>query len=317
MPSKYVHELKEFPDLLNILAIENRIETGLIEKDYWIMQVLHGLKSQGFSFEMKGGTSLSKGYKIIHRFSEDIDIQINPPKDLGVITDPSNSKKEATESRKNYYDWLRDTIKIDGIISIERDREFDNERTYNSGGIRLHYKSFADKVDGLKEGILLEVGFDTVTPNQPLTISSWAYERATASGGLEITDNRAIDIACYHPGYTFVEKLQTIVTKFRREQETGKEKQNLMRQYYDVYSLLESSLVQDFIGTDDYKKHKAARFVGKDKGAGIAENAAFHLTDEIRQRFKERYEGTKNLYYNGQPAFDKLLDRIHQNIGRL
>lgn len=66
--------------------------------------------------------------------------------------------------------------------------------------------------------ILLEVGFDTVTPNEPLTISSWAYDRAAATMGLNITDNRALNIACYHPGYTFVEKLQTIITKFRREQ---------------------------------------------------------------------------------------------------
>ncbi len=317
MPSKYIHDLKEFPDLLNILANEKNMEVGLVEKDYWIMHVLHGLKKQNFSFEMKGGTSLSKGYKIIHRFSEDIDIQINPPTELGVITDPNNSKKEAIESRKKYYDWLRDHINIEGIISIERDKEFDNERTYNSGGIRLHYKTVTNKVEGLKEGILLEVGFDTVTPNEPLTISSWAYDRALVTTGLDISDNRAVDIACYHPGYTFVEKLQTIVTKFRREQETGQEKQNLMRQYYDVYSLLGNTLVQEFIGTDDYKRHKETRFVGKDKGAIIAENAAFLLTGEIKERFKKRYEATKPLYYNGQPPFDELLSRIHQNIERL
>lgn len=59
MPSKYLHELKEFPDLLNILAEEMNIEAALIEKDYWIMHVLHRLKKQGFCFEMKGGTYLS------------------------------------------------------------------------------------------------------------------------------------------------------------------------------------------------------------------------------------------------------------------
>jgi predicted nucleotidyltransferase component of viral defense system len=317
MPSKYLHDLKEFPDLLNILATEKNIEAGLVEKDYWIMHVLHGLKEQRFSFEMKGGTSLSKGYKVIYRFSEDIDIQINPPNELGVIADPTNTKKEAIISRKKYYDWLKDNIKMDGITSIERDTEFDNERTYNSGGIRLHYKTLTDKVDGLKEGILLEVGFDTVTPNQPLTISSWAYDRAAATEGLNIIDNRAVDIACYHPGYTFVEKLQTIVTKFRREKETGQEKQNLMRQYYDVFSLLDNALVQEFIGTADYKKHKEARFVGKDKAVIIAENEAFNLTGDTRERFKKRYEATKSLYYNGQPPFDELLARIHQNIDLL
>lgn len=76
----YLHNHKDFADLLRILEEENQILAGLIEKDYWIMHVLYGLKKQGFNFELKGGTSLSKGYKIIHRFSEDIDIHIKPPK---------------------------------------------------------------------------------------------------------------------------------------------------------------------------------------------------------------------------------------------
>ncbi|WP_281225542.1 nucleotidyl transferase AbiEii/AbiGii toxin family protein [Flavobacterium aquiphilum] len=101
----------------------------------------------------------------------------------------------------------------------------------------MHYESKTDAIDGVKEGILLEVGFDTVTPNNPLTISSWAYEKAVQQG-VDIIDNRAIDIACYNIGYTFVEKLQTIATKFRQEQEDKEERQNLMRQYYDVYSLI-------------------------------------------------------------------------------
>lgn len=317
MPLKYLHDLKEFPDLLNILSTEKNIDAGLIEKDYWIMHVLHGLKAQGFSFEMKGGTSLSKGYKIIHRFSEDIDIQINPPHELGVVTSPHNLKKEAIQSRRKYYDWLKENIKIDGIKAIERDTDFDNERTYNSGGIRLYYDSFVNPVVGLKEGILLEVGFDTVTPNELLTISSWAYERAESTTGISIADNRAIEIACYHPGYTFIEKLQTIVTKFRREQETGLEKQNLMRQYYDLYSLLNHPMVQAFIGTDEYKKHKEARFVGKDKSVIIAENAAFNFSDKVRERFTQRFKATSALYYNGQPEFEELLYRIKRYIAQL
>lgn len=65
-------------------------------------------------------------------------------------------------------------------------------------------------------------------------------------------------IACYHIGYTFVEKLQTIATKFRQEKEDKEERQNLMRQYYDVYSLLRDDTVKAFIGTEEYQKHKVA-----------------------------------------------------------
>jgi hypothetical protein len=267
---------------------------------------------------MKGGTSLSKGYKIISRFSEDIDIQINPPIDQKVKTNPKNTKPSAVESRRNYYDRLAQEIKIDGIKSVERDIEFDNPITYNSGGIRLNYHSHFGKVEGLKDGILLEAGFDTITPNKPLMISSWAYDRASQTQGIDIIDNRAIDIACYHPGYTFVEKLQTIATKFRQEQEGAEQHKNLMRQYYDVYSLLNNEEVQKFIGTDDYLKHKEARFKGKEQGLVIAESEAFRLTNMAhREQFKQRYQATASLYYNGQPSFDELLARIKENIEKL
>ncbi|MGN8072478.1 nucleotidyl transferase AbiEii/AbiGii toxin family protein [Mucilaginibacter sp. 22184] len=54
------------------------------------MHVLFGLNTQGFDFELKGGTSLSKGFKIIERFSEDIDIHIKPPIELNVTENPNN-----------------------------------------------------------------------------------------------------------------------------------------------------------------------------------------------------------------------------------
>lgn len=45
MPNSYLHNRKDFPDLLRILEQETGILAQLIEKDYWIMHVLHGLKS--------------------------------------------------------------------------------------------------------------------------------------------------------------------------------------------------------------------------------------------------------------------------------
>ena len=76
------------------------------------------------------------------------------------------------------FKWLTENISIEGIIEIQRDREFDAPPKYFGGGIRLFYKSLTIRVDGAKEGILLEVGFDDVSPNQPITITSWTYDRA-------------------------------------------------------------------------------------------------------------------------------------------
>lgn len=313
----YLHNLKEFPDLLKILGEEKGIDPYLVEKDYWIMQVLYGLKKHDFNFELKGGTSLSKGYKIIERFSEDIDIHIKPPAEMNVEENPSKIKDSHINSRKEYYDWLAQNIKIDGIVSIQRDHAFDNN-TFTSGGIRLIYKSYTSVMSGVKEGILLEAGFDTVTPNNPLTISSWGFDKAINTNGISILDNRAVDIACYHPGYTFVEKLQTIATKFRQEQTDGKERPNYMRQYYDVYSLLNDPTVIQFIGTEEYHVHKKVRFPKKDLEVPIAENQAFLLSDDsVKENFKKRYISTKGLYYSGQPDFDQVLKRIQGSLSKL
>ncbi len=112
MSTDYLHNHKEFLQLLEIIADETGIIPQLIEKDYWIMHVLHGLKQQGYEFELKGGTSLSKGYKIIDRFSEDIDIHIRPSPELNVETNPRKTKPSHVKSRKYYYEWLTHNIKI-------------------------------------------------------------------------------------------------------------------------------------------------------------------------------------------------------------
>ena len=78
MPADYLHNHPEFSDLLRIVAEDQSINPTLVEKDYWIMHCLYGLQQLGLKFELKGGTSLSKGLKIIDRFSEDIDIFLDP-----------------------------------------------------------------------------------------------------------------------------------------------------------------------------------------------------------------------------------------------
>lgn len=314
---EYLHQHPEFKELLRILAEEMSIDAVLVEKDYWIMHALYGLKAQGYDFELKGGTSLSKGYKIIERFSEDIDIHFKPPEDQKVNENPKNEKPANVAARKNFYDWLAADIQIDGIVRVERDTDFDNTKSYSSGGIRLFYDNLIDPVEGIKEGILLEAGFDRVTPNEKLIISSWAYDRAVGQD-VDIIDNRAKNIACYHPGYTFVEKLQTIATKFRREQETGNTGVNFMRQYYDVYSLLGREDVLAFIETPEYLQHKEDRFPKPDFSIPVNQNEAFLLSnEELRASFKKRYAATAKLYYNRQPDFEELLARIHHYIDRL
>jgi hypothetical protein len=220
------------------------------------------------------------------------------------------------KSRRDFYDWLaHKKIRIDGIDNVVRDTAFDNA-TLLSAGIRLRYKSLTSSLPDLKEGILLEAGFDDVTPNSTKDISSWLYDYAIEQK-VDIIDNRAKAVACYDPRYTFVEKLQTISTKYRLQQQEKEFPPNFMRHYYDVYSLLQRSDVQAFIGTDTYKAHKAKRFRQADN-QNIATNEAFILSDsETRKSYEAAYAKTSALYYGKKPTFDEILKEIGKNISRL
>jgi hypothetical protein len=304
---QFLHNHPDFTQLIRIVSDANDIAPALVEKDYWIMHCLFGLQKQDLTFQLKGGTSLSKGYRIIERFSEDIDIRIEPPQGMNVKTGRNHDKPEHCQGRKSFYDWLASTIKIDGIYQTQRDTTFDDAK-YRSGGIRLHYTSIMGSYEGLKDGILLEVGFDEISPNQTRSISSWAYDYAV--GKVPILDNRALGIACYHPGHTLVEKLQAISTKYRLQQETSSFPANFMRHYYDVHSLLQSEDVQRFIGTAEYQAHKAKRFRGADN-QDISKNDAFLLSDSAtRALYKSAYEAGRTLYYKRQPEFEEILITI-------
>jgi hypothetical protein len=306
--AEFLHERRDFDQLLAVVANERSLDPMLVEKDYWIMHSLWGLQVQGFVFELKGGTSLSKGFGVIHRFSEDIDIRIEPPSDMDVKTGRNQDKPAHINSRRAYYDELSKRIRIPGIESVERDTLFDDEKM-RSAGIRLVYSPRAATVAGLKDGILLELGFDDTAPNRPVNISSWALDFAM-SRNVEVFDNRAVDVLCYAPTHTFVEKLQTISTKYRRLAVTQKFPGNFLRHYYDVYCLLELPEVQAFMKEQAYQDRKVERFRSGDELV-IAKNLAFTLNDsEQRDLFTREYKKSSALYYQGQPEFDQLLDRI-------
>lgn len=126
-----------------------------------------------------------------------------------------------------------------------------------------------------------------------------------------------MDVPCYEPGYTLVEKLQTISTKFRKQQTSGEMPRNFLRHYYDVYCLLEDADVQAFIGTQDYRSHKDRRFPAADE-KDITRNPAFLLDDpETLETYAKAYADTRALYYRDQPSFDAILARINDHRDRL
>lgn len=73
---KFAHDEPEFANLLREAARVTHIDVALVEKDYWVTHALWALHETGLAVWFKGGTSLSKGFGLIQRFSEDLDLMV-------------------------------------------------------------------------------------------------------------------------------------------------------------------------------------------------------------------------------------------------
>lgn len=308
--SKFFHEIPHAKELFETLAAEMKLLPSIVEKDYWVMHCLWGLREQGFHFELKGGTSLSKGWKCIQRFSEDIDIRFESPASLNTKSDKSAHVK----ARFRFYDELASKIKIAGI-SVERNRSFDDEKARN-GGIDLRYDSLFETVPLLRQAVLLEAGFDKTVPNEPKDITSWIWEKSKEAG-LDIADNRAIGIKCFNPEYTFVDKVQTISRKFRLHRDRNDPQKDapriFLRHYYDLYNLLGLERVLKFLGTPDYNEYKREKLRGKDEEEFNLRDA-FNIPDAIVLiSFAKEYEAVKDLLFPPAPSLDDIIGRIRKH----
>ncbi len=315
----YLHELPDFEDLIRIVADERKLLPELVEKDYWVTRALYGLAAHGYSFEMKGGTSLSKGYGLIHRFSEDIDIKIEPKSTgvpFSVHTGVNQTKKENhIQSRKDFYDWIAKQISIDGFESVVREESFDDDR-YRSAGIALKYSSLFSANSALKDGVLLELGFAKTEPSNERPITSWVAEKALTSD-VQFQDSEPVHVRCYHPGYTLVEKLQAVSTKYRQWQPGSDLPKNFMRHYYDIYRLLGEQQVIEFVGTSEYLEHKKNWFRQGDI-KNISENPAFSVEDGSRlDTLEQEYSSKADMYFGEQIPLSVILDRIAEHAHHL
>lgn len=279
------------------------------------MHCLWGIQAQGFQFELKGGTSLSKGFGIIERFSEDIDIQIHPQSE-DIKIGKNQDKPAHIASRASFFESITQQLNIPGL-KFYRNTNFDDQSgKMRSAGIKAEYDSMFGGEISLKDGVILELGFDQTTPFLNCDITSWAYDKAL-SFNQPILDNRAKQIACYCPEYTFVEKLQTISTKYRLQQENKKMPVNFLRHYYDIYKLLENERVLNFIGTRQYVAHKERRFRSQDEII-IKNNPAFIMDNaEIRNLYSKEFMKKLAIYFGKQPTFDEIIQRIKQYIAHL
>ena len=104
--------------ILSNIAEEKGIKENAVEKDFWVSMVLKAMFSLEYSDNLvfKGGTSLSKGWGLIERFSEDCDLAIDR-KYLGFGEELS--RKDRTRLRKKSKEFIENTLSKDLNVKLE------------------------------------------------------------------------------------------------------------------------------------------------------------------------------------------------------
>lgn len=207
-------------DIVVTVSEQSGIEESIVEKDYYVTLILKELATRNPNVVFKGGTSLSKAYQIIDRFSEDIDITFS---------------EHIGESRRKKLKYnLLKPISDNIGLPIENWNSIESDKDYN------HYDFYYNAVTSvggeiLRPYIKLETALMSYSyPTEQKEIKSIIYEF------LKDTDPEIIDEYDLHPflmqtqslSRTFIDKLFAVCDYFINDKATRNS-----RHLYDIFKL--------------------------------------------------------------------------------
>jgi len=306
----------------------------VIEKDFWVTYILDTLFNRiehKHRILFKGGTSLSKCYKLIDRFSEDIDLSLHMA-DLGFAGDRAphivaqkeskSAAKRAVESLKVAgEEFLKNTLQVllekrirEDIATGEKWQLMLDEN--NVENLLFYYpKSLEDDEYGnkyVKPVVLIETG----TKSEHLPMEEVEINTLLEDAITEIKSKTAVKVLS--PKRTFWEK----VTLLHAENNIGRVervKERLSRHLYDVVMLSRSTIGQEALKDlellDTVAKHKA--FYYRSNAAKYEEAKAGTLKivpkGDIREAFRADYEKMRSMFAGELIAFDVIIEEL-QNL---
>jgi hypothetical protein len=316
----FVHEsAQEFADLVEIVAAERGLRRSIVEKDYWVTHALWALSVGRFEVWLKGGTSLSKGFGLIERFSEDLDLKVEPG---GVTTLPavSNWKSygtKATAERRAYFEAFTRALLVPGC-RVALDVSSIDE-AWRGASLRVAYPSLYPRElpPEVSDHILLEVGSARVTPYVPRDITAWVHQKLDASGlGTEFDDNRARRIRCVHPLVTLLEKLDAL---HRRFPNTKAAPQTFVRHYEDAARLaLGAGTLPPLEGYADVRALAGEMLTQRQLGGmPSADDVALLPRDDARWgSIRSAHDAIAPMFWGPRIAIDEACDAIRGWVAR-
>jgi hypothetical protein len=311
--------LFEHPDFDQaILAAEAHfsglgLRAAMIEKDYYVTEALRALAAAaGQTIIFKGGTSLSKGWNLINRFSEDIDIFLDPK----AFSPPPGKNGIDRELKK-----LRDAISTCPALTHLPDE------SQTIGGFgrcdRYSYPQHFGGVGAIADRILLEAG--TASGRQPTqvialrSIVGQFLQETRATLGCD--DESSFDMTLLHFRRTFVEKMFAIHGKIERLKRDNTPIGKYARHYYDLFQLSSQAEVLAMLQSAEYAEIKSdydaistasfTRDYQPPAGMSFAASDALFPPPALSAILQRDYEQQCNsLCYGSWPSWQDVLNRF-------
>jgi predicted nucleotidyltransferase component of viral defense system len=303
---------KFFSDTIRAASQHLNINEIFVEKDYWITLVLNRLSKTKFASEtvFKGGTSLSKGFGLINRFSEDVDIAIinSEDKSGNVVKNIIRTvEKEITAELKE--------VNLEGVTS--KGSRF-RKSVFEYPSIDTKYQN---------NRLIVEINsFANPFPYQQCTIGSFIYDF------LKKTNNsKYIEQYVLHPftinvlkkEQTLLEKIVSLI-RFSFAEETIQNISTKIRHFYDLYYLKNDSECNEFINSTDFKK-RFNEILDHDKNLfdepenwqskQITDSPLINDFTNIWQQLKETYKTELSaLAYSEIPDEEKVSNSFKELI---
>ena len=282
-----------------------------IEKDWWVSVTLKALFQTDCakSLIFKGGTSLSKGWGLIERFSEDIDLAISHSF-FGIN---KSNKSQRDKLRKLSRAYIQDTLsaqldeqlKAMGITGYQIDS--DKDPTV----ILLHYNSLLPrKIDYIPPRVKIEISCLSMDePVEECDIRSLICETFP-----EDDTDAACRIRTVVPTRTFLEKLFLLAEEFQKDKPRS---MRMSRHLYDLERLMDSdfgkSALADRALYDAIIEHRQAYYALKYVDYSLHSPATINILppENVLDDWRQDYLNMQRYFIYGESLdFDQLMKRI-------
>ncbi len=307
-----LHENKTlFRQAVQFASDQMKIPAIYIEKDYWVTYALHTIFNNtiGVDTVFKGGTALSKCYKMIDRFSEDIDLVV-------LRRDGETDNKLKTK--------IKTISRVVGEVLPEVEiKEITHKMGMNRKTAHSYNKVFEGNYGQVRDVIILEstwLGYYEPYTNR--IINSFVGEMMLNNGQTDIAEANGIkpfEVRVLEPIRTLCEKIMSLV-RFSYGANPIDALKRKIRHTYDLHQLLQQKEFSDFLNSPAFDEmllkvasDDVISFRNNNKWLANHPNEAlmFKNLADVWNELRDSYNGEfKNLVYGELPKDDAVLETL-------